>query len=128
MPTFVMKVARDRDLYVGWSTVVENLVWAGTRAEALAVLARDIPVGYEPKPGNSPEDRLQRADETGTSACWYDTDPQDGAWDDPVQIVEQRGLLRRADLARYVDLYTAGDAEGAFALLKVFEDEAADHG
>ncbi len=39
MPTFILKVRPDRDLYVGWSTVVDNLTRTGTRAEFLEHLA-----------------------------------------------------------------------------------------
>lgn len=124
MPTFVMKVAPDRDQYVGWSTVVESIVWIGNRQEAARILARDIPAGYDPKPGNSPEDRLRRADESGTSALYPDYGPYDGAWDDPIQIVEQRGVLERASFPAFVDAWQSDNPESAYELLRPFEDEA----
>lgn len=34
MPTFVMKVAPDRDQYIGWSTVVESVVWIAEAAQS----------------------------------------------------------------------------------------------
>lgn len=123
MPTFVMKVAKDRDQYVGWSTVVETMVWVGDREEAARILARDIPRGYDPKPGNSPEDRLRRADETGTSSFWYPEDPQDGAWEDSGQIVEQRGFLPRDRFPAFVDAYTSDNPDSAYDLLDPFDDE-----
>jgi hypothetical protein len=125
MPTFVMKVAKDRDQYIGWSTVVENIVWVGNREEAAQILARDIPAGYDPKPGNSPEDRLRRADESGTSALYPTPEfgPYDGAWDDDPQIVEQRGLLARGRVPAFVDAYLSDNPESAYALLRPFDDE-----
>jgi hypothetical protein len=83
----VIKTARDEDLYVAWCHSVEEPRWIGSRAHALAA-------GCE-------EDRLRRADRTGSSympgalsapTCW----DRDGL------IAEQRGHLARADLAAYV--------------------------
>lgn len=125
MPTFVMKVSPDRDQYVGWSTVVESIVWIGSRAEAAEILAYDIPPGYDPKPGNAPEDRLHRADETGTSALYPSGGPFDGSWEDGDQIVEQRGILARSDLPAFVDAFAVDDMDAAYGLLRPFDDEAA---
>lgn len=125
MPTFVMKVSKDRDQYVGWSTVVESIVWIGDRAEAARMLARDIPSGYDPKPGNSPEDRLRRADENGTSALYPTPEygPYDGAWDDDAQIVEQRGLLDRSAFPAFVDAWLSDNPDSAYDLLRPFDDD-----
>lgn len=124
MPKFVMKVDRDRDLYVYWSTVVESPVFIGNREEMLAELATEIPRGYVPTEDNSPEARVARADENGTSALYFPPPtPQDGAWDDAGQIVEQRGWLPRADLGRFVDALLADDRDAAYAVLQPFEDE-----
>lgn len=126
MPTFVMKVSRDRDQYIGWSTVVESIVWiANDRTKALEILARDTPRGYLPEAGHTPHERLCRADETGTSALYPRRGPFDGAWEDQYQIVEQRGLLARADLPAFVDAFEADDMERAYRLLRPFEDDAA---
>lgn len=116
MGKFVLRV-RDRDLYVEWSTVVDNAINAGDRTEMLAHLTDGIPAGYAPLPGNSPEDRLARADETGTSMR-----SGDGAWDSNL-MVGQNGTLRRADLGRFVDALLADDTATAYALLTPFEDE-----
>jgi hypothetical protein len=123
MPSYVIKPDRDMDLYAGWSTVVDNLTWAGTRAEALVILARDIPHGYDPKPGNSPEDRIARCDSNGTTALWPETGGYFGGWDDDALMVEQRGMLPRADLARFVAALIDDDEDTAYALVRPFEDD-----
>ncbi len=122
MGTIILKVDPDRDLYVEWSSVVESPTYIGTRAEFLAYLTHEIPDGYSPLPGNSPEDRLARADETGTSAC-YGTPPHFGAFDAGGFIVEQRGVLPRADLGRFVDALLAENETTAYELLQPFEDD-----
>lgn len=124
MGNIVMKIDRERDLYVIWSSVVESPAYIGTRAEVAVELERDTPRGYAPLPGNSPEDRLARADATGTSAM-YDSPPFDGAFDDSGMIVEQRGWLPRADLGRFVDAVIADDMDAAYGVLQPFEDEVA---
>jgi hypothetical protein len=123
MPEFVMKVDRDRDLYVLWSTVVEAPIFAGDREAMLARLAEDAP--YEPVAEFRPKGRLARADECGTSAM-YGSPPYDGAFDDTGLIVEQRGWLPRADLGRFVDALLADDPDAAYAALQPFEDEQAE--
>lgn len=122
MGNIVMKVDRDRDQYVIWSSVVDAPAFIGNRAETATELARDIPRGYAPAAGNSPEDRLARADETGTSAV-YGEPPFDGAFDDSGMIVEQRGWLPRADFARFVDAVVADDMDAAYGVLQPFEDD-----
>ncbi len=109
----VIKAAPDRDLYVGWSNVVEAPVWLGTRDDALGQ--------------GCPESRLRRADETGTS-CKRDpessyTGPLDGAWDDKGFIAEQRGWLPRARLGDYAVAYAEERMEDCWDLLEPFDDE-----
>lgn len=118
MPRFVMKVDPDRDHYVEWSTVVDNWCADGTRAEMLDRLKRDAPSS---SPGHTPEDRLRRADKTGTSAMFY-SPPFEGSWESDL-MVEQRGLLPRKDLRRYLDAMAAGQEDEAYALLVPFEDD-----
>lgn len=109
----VIKAAPDRDLYVGWSNVVEAPTWVGTRAQALA--------------HGCPESRLRRADETGTSQrrdpmSSYNG-PLDGAWDDTGFIAEQRGFLPRARLGDYAIAYADGRMEDCWDMLEPFDDE-----
>jgi hypothetical protein len=100
---FIVKVAPDTDLYVGWSDVVEAPVGMWTRAEALG--------------DGCPESRLRRADETGTSAHpgFYD-------WNSGGMIAEQRGYLPRARLEAYVRAYMDGRMEDCWDLLEPFDD------
>lgn len=117
MPRIVFKVTRDEDRYVEWSTIVEAPTFTGTRAEMMAHLSPGELI-Y----GHQPEDRLRRADETGTSAAggfsFF------GAWDDSGLVVEQRGVLRRERLGEFLDLFMPGDYvdPAAYALLEPFED------
>ena len=114
MPRIVIKPERDRDLYVGWSTIVEAPVWHGPRAEVLGYLAQEA-IRY---PTDDPETRLARADATGTSA--HDGD---GGWDDPGFIYEQRGWLPRRHLAEMCRLLEAGNEAGVWDLLEPFDNE-----
>lgn len=124
MGSFIIKAARDRDLYMEWSTIVDGPTFIGTRAEILAHLER----APDRRPADVPEVRVRRADETGTSAKpdphapGY-SGPLDGAWDDTGLIVEQRGWLPRARFAEFLDAYLA-DPEKAYALLDPFDDES----
>lgn len=97
MPRFIIKVARDRDAYLEWSTVVEAPVAIGSRAAFAA---------------EHGEVRLARTDRQGTSAMYYDWLPptqQEGGWDDAAGLIYmQRGYLRRD---RFGDLYDLLDAD-----------------
>lgn len=101
----IVKAAPDRDLYIGWSNVVEAPTGMWTRAEALAY-------GF-------PRSRLDRADRTGTSSMV----PGSGQWDDIGFVAEQRGWLRRDRIADYAQALFAGDENAAWDLLEPFEDE-----
>lgn len=117
MGTIVIKPERDRDFYVGWSTVTENPHWWGDRAEVTSYLAED-----RKRRGNiddPPEVRLARADEHGTS----DMSCDDGGWDDPGFIYEQRGWLPRERLTEACRLLGMGNEAGVWDLLEPFEDE-----
>ena len=53
-----------------WESAARSWI-AADRQSALDIRARrDIRAGYDPQPGDAPEDRLRRADETGTSALY----------------------------------------------------------
>jgi len=107
MPQYILKADRDRDLYVVWSTVVDNAVWAGTRAELEA----------EPDYDTS-ADRMARVEVTGTSAR-----DGTGSWSEPTlwvcnlpePLLEPR-LLPRASLAAFV---AAQEDEPTIAALTV---------
>lgn len=90
MPRFLIKVAKDRDAYIEWSTIVEAPAAIGNRADFLA--------------GND-EERLARTDAQGTSAMYFDWLPpekQEGGWDCSGLIYMQLGFLSRA---RFADVY-----------------------
>jgi len=116
MPTILIKANPHVNLYVGWSSVVEAPVFVGTRAEAVRHFAGR---GSEPV-----EQRLERADSTGTSALWGDP-PYEGAWEDSGLIYMQQGILPRANLLALAQRYR--DATTPYLdvadLLTPFEDE-----
>jgi hypothetical protein len=126
MPGFILKVTPNRDLYVEWSTIVDDIVRIGIRAEFLEGLATrypDLLVDLV----HSPEARLARADAHGTSALPFPgVHPLFGGWDDSGLVVEQRGILRRADLLAYVAAMEADWPEKAYALLAPFDDDEGD--
>ena len=75
MPTFIVKPNRYEDFYVFWSTVVDAPTGFGTRAELVAACP----------PDRSVTERLDRADERGTSmidGTWY-------GWDDDEWLVRE---------------------------------------
>lgn len=115
MGRYLMKCAPDRDLYVEWSSVVDNAVWVGTRSEALRL------------PQTDPE-RLDRTDQTGTSTLWETEGyPREGSWDDAsihVSNTERRDdgvisyALSRSDLTAYAQALAENDTVRAEALLR----------
>lgn len=102
----IVKSARDKDQYVGWSNDCEMPAGVWSRETALAY-------GFPPS-------RLDRADAAGSSSHIGD-----GGWDDRGFIAEQRGWLRRELLGDYAIEYLLGDREAAYALLEPFDDEPA---
>lgn len=97
----IVKASREEDLYVHWSTIAEGPLWVGTRAQAAKY-------GYD-------EDRLARAEATGTSAQheWAE-----GGWDDdPCFIAEQAGLVPRALVGAYAQAVLGGRKQEARAML-----------
>lgn len=101
MPSHILKVAPDRDLYVYWSTIVEAPVAYGDRAWMRDYLIADAAHPYSDK-GN-PDERLDRADRAGSSALWPSmTNPAYG-WDDNGLIYQQQGWLPRHKLGEMVE-------------------------
>lgn len=120
MGRYIIKAAKDRDLYMEWSTIVDGPTFIGNRAETLDYLIEEF--GRT----GQPEARLERADDVGTSALRDPRSPNwayplDGAWEDTGFIVEQRGWLPRERFAEFLDAYLV-DPEKAYALLKPFEE------
>lgn len=118
MPTYVLKAQQNDDLYVGWSTVVDNLVWIA-KGRAAAMQERDVDA-----------ERLDRADQYGTSCMELLPGWRDGAFDDRGFVVtnmyhreEPFVWLNRADLGEYARRYLADDVAGAEALCESIPDE-----
>lgn len=90
MPSYIVKIKPDHDLYVYWSTIVEGPIAIGTRTELADYLrTRAHHVSAELA---APE-RFDRADNTGTSSIdrFYD-------WSNEGFIVEQYGTVKRSDI------------------------------
>lgn len=115
MPKFLIKAARDRDAYIEWSTVVDDAVSVGSRAD------------FATDPHVYPEERLKRTDKNGTSALHWADRPgpeQPGGWDDDGLIVDQRGLLPRAQFeAAFDHLNTTGEPIPDSMLVLVEEND-----
>lgn len=97
MPSFILKVNKEEDLYVYWSTVVESPHTWGTKDEVFKYLTENLDHNKE-----DTERRFERANERGTSAFAY---RMDGGWDDSGFIFEQRGVLPRANLKAFIESF-----------------------
>lgn len=116
MGTIVIKPERDRDFYIGWSTITENPHWWGPRAEVTAYIAESA---HPDHLDSQPERRLARADRHGTS----DMSIRDGGWDDAGFIYEQRGWLPRRHLVALCEALGRDDEPAAWDLLEPFDDD-----
>lgn len=74
MPRYIIKPKADEDFYVAYSTVVDSPCESGSRAEMSHIAA----------------ERLDRADEYGTSAQWGE--PPVYGWDDQ-KITVREGII-----------------------------------
>lgn len=109
MPTFIVKPERERDFYVLWSTVVDNVVGVGDTRALLAA--------------GEPAERLERANANGTSAH----DAETFGWDDPQFLVTNMGRpgffwLQRSDLAVFALLLVEDRTDEAMRFLTEIED------
>jgi hypothetical protein len=102
----VVKVSHGTDLYVAWTHQAEEPQWLGSRADALAA--------------GCTEDRLKRADATGSSYFpgepgWF-FDGREGT------VAEQRGTLPREKLSAYVSAWMDDKLTEAYRMLEPFDD------
>jgi len=113
---YIVKPDPDQDMYVEWSRNLGEPVACGNRAEMLRILHGD--------PGASdrfdtPERRLARADELGSSSRV----PGEGWWGHDEFPYGYKGMLARKDLVRAVELLAAGRDDEVLALLAPFDDD-----
>jgi hypothetical protein len=117
----IVKAAKGRDLYLIWSSVVENAIWVGDRTGLLEHLHGDGQPQYPGIP--SAEDRIVRADETGSSAVA----PPAYGWDDKyLRVMEGSPSdgwyhIRRDRLPAYAEALLRGDDAAAVALLECWQ-------
>lgn len=128
MPQFVYKEAPDVDYYVLWSSVVDAPTFTGNRAEMLADLKNAEDKWLRDDAPHKAENRLARADETGTSSLWVEHEgmrdqyPEDGSWEDDHYIYRQDGSLTRAGLFELCHRTDADEDADVSDLLTPFED------
>jgi hypothetical protein len=119
----VLKAAPDEDLYVVWSSSVDNATFVGTRAELLA--------------GGCAPSRLARADRYGTSSRMRTGDSDASrylGWDSLDLVVHNQpevpspwgNTLLRSDLGAFARARRAGDDAAAGRLLVAIKDEFED--
>jgi hypothetical protein len=106
MPRVIIKTSRDEDMYLEWSTVSDAPTFSGTRSEL-------VEAGVE-------EDRLLRADESGSSAH-----SPFFKWSDPILIVQDAwgkrgyGIIQRKNLSRLASQLDSKDPlEGIWEKIK----------
>lgn len=125
MPTYILKVSPEKDLYIGWSSVTDSIHFWGTREE---VIEREIDEAKRRADEivraarSEAEQRLDRADETGTSALWGN--PPVYGFQSEGLVWQNSGVLPRERIEEMLGTYndSIGDFEGEH-LLKPFEDD-----
>lgn len=118
MPKYVLAVEPETDLFVWWSDITESPLALGTAEEVRATM---LAWGDDREADPT---RFTRAKRTGTSALWPDEKDPAYGWADATLIAEQRGILRRSDLAEYTALRLA-ENPAAFELLEAAEKDGA---
>lgn len=116
MPSYVIKPHRDLDQYIYWSEITDSPHMRGTRTEVVEYIDW---INAGPA-----EERVARADESGTSAKWPNWDrPQIYSWDseDRSVIYHQQGTVRIDDLWEFCGRLEA--EESVEDLITPFEDE-----
>lgn len=108
MPQYVVKADPDKDVYVGWSTIVDGPTWVGDREYAVKEMEIDL-------------ERLERADRYGTSSHdrFY-------GWDEATFIcvydMPDFRSLPRANLVAFAEALIAGRTDEAVALTEPIDD------
>lgn len=113
MPSYIIKLNKEEDLYVYWSEIVEAPHCWGTRDEVTKYMTR---IGES----KDLDARFARADEHGTSAFAY---ADNYGWDSKgVIIFMQQGYLYRDELKSFLESYNGNFDFDAY-LLHPFDDE-----
>lgn len=114
MPSYIIKLNKEEDLYVYWSEIVDAPHCWGTKEQVSEYMVR---VGHT----DDLENRFDRADEHGTSAFAY---AENYGWNDTgVLIYDQKGFLRRNDLKDFLSSFNKLTGEFNNSLLHPFEDD-----
>jgi hypothetical protein len=115
MGQMIVKAARDRDLYLVWSSVVDAPIAVGTRSEMATYAGREWRYDVD-----EAEAVLRRVEERGSS----DRSTRAGWWDDDALTVMEGSpadgwyRIRRDRLADYAEALMRDDEGAAQALLE----------
>lgn len=107
MPSIVVKVARDEDLYMYWSTVVESPFFVGGEMDLRHYLMTD---GGESR--DEATQRIERAKLNGTSARYGD--PPIYGWDSEGLIYKQLGWLTRDAFSQFAHAFLDEEDETVY--------------
>ena len=107
MGSQIIKVSRERDLYMQWSSVVDAPTALGTRNDMVTYLDETSDIRWEEKRAADIAERLNRADETGTSSRFV---PFAVGWNDKGLIFQQRGWLPRGQFEAFADRVRANES------------------
>ena len=120
MGSCIIKVAPDEDLYMVWSSNVDNCTHLGTRKQITKYLRKEHGRSYE----NEITGMFERADESGTSDRIF----RHGGWDDEEVIVHNLrhldrgcGMLAREHFSAYANLILHDEEAAAEALTTPIE-------
>ncbi len=113
MGAAIVKVDPDVDLYMRWSTVVDNATHVGTRAEMADYLTGELSAS-----NGQAERILTDADQHGSSAYRH----RAGHWGDDGFVVHNtpEGWLPRANFAAYAQAILSDDEAAMAALVEPF--------
>lgn len=116
MPSFIVKPNPDRDFYVRWSEVVDEVTACGSRAELTEYLTKFKPY-WEADP-----ERFDRADKTGTSSAA----PAEYGWEHNKFFLgqyEEYRFVRREDLEAYADAICSDNEDEALQYTYIDTEE-----
>ena len=115
MPSYIMKVHPEGNLYAKYSTIVDNFTDVGTKEALMSYNPTEFPI-----------ERFDRADKNGTSALYGD-EPFPGSYECKTIFIREDnldfvGTLARKDLAAY--LAEENDEKRLAILTPVVYDDA----
>lgn len=127
----IIKVEKELDLYIVWSSVVESPLYVGSTEEVASYLMQPTKnsMGTHINSRAYVDGVLDRATRYGSSGY----EPFGCTWDDAGEIFEQRGFLPRKNLKAFAEIFletengNLNDEQWSrlMALLEPFDGETA---